>query len=249
MGFGDFFKFGKTGFIQASSANVGRLQNIVRRIGDAIIGGDFSGNPRGQNSIDIQYTHGDDTRVASGEHSLAIGSQNEASGQYSIALGHSSRATGPSAATAIGLSAVASGAQSIALGYRAQANTNGEAVIAGIILKLQTESSPVVIKKTVWHEGNDGAGSGLDADLLDGLSSNAFATSTHTHSHDTDLTGVSADDHHAQAHAHDGADGSGTLLASAITDLTAFIVLLLFDYVSLDFSLTNNSGHLATIGL
>lgn len=28
---------------------------------------------------------------------------------------------------------------------------------------------------TVWHAGNDGAGSGLDADLLDGLNSTAFA--------------------------------------------------------------------------
>lgn len=27
----------------------------------------------------------------------------------------------------------------------------------------------------VWHEGNDGTGSGLDADLLDGLNANAFA--------------------------------------------------------------------------
>ena len=30
----------------------------------------------------------------------------------------------------------------------------------------------------IWYKGNDGAGSGLDADLLDGLSSTAFATGT-----------------------------------------------------------------------
>lgn len=35
---------------------------------------------------------------------------------------------------------------------------------------------------TVWHAGNDGAGSGLDADLLDGLSSAAFAATSHVHS-------------------------------------------------------------------
>ena len=40
-----------------------------------------------------------------------------------------------------------------------------------------------------------------------------------------------------------------THVAADITDLTAFIVLLLFDYISLDFSLANNSGHLATVGL
>ena len=34
---------------------------------------------------------------------------------------------------------------------------------------------------TVWHAGNDGSGSGLDADLLDGNHASAFATAGHTH--------------------------------------------------------------------
>jgi len=33
----------------------------------------------------------------------------------------------------------------------------------------------------VWHEGNDGSGSGLDADLLDGQDSTAFAAAGHSH--------------------------------------------------------------------
>ena len=33
----------------------------------------------------------------------------------------------------------------------------------------------------VWHAGNDGSGSGLDADLLDGKHASAFATSDHNH--------------------------------------------------------------------
>ena len=33
----------------------------------------------------------------------------------------------------------------------------------------------------IWHEGNDGSGSGLDADLLDGNHASAFALSGHTH--------------------------------------------------------------------
>lgn len=32
---------------------------------------------------------------------------------------------------------------------------------------------------TVWHSGNDGSGSGLDADLLDGLNSSSFANTDH----------------------------------------------------------------------
>lgn len=33
----------------------------------------------------------------------------------------------------------------------------------------------------VWHAGNDGAGSGLDADLLDGKQASSFALSSHSH--------------------------------------------------------------------
>lgn len=35
--------------------------------------------------------------------------------------------------------------------------------------------------QTMWHVGNDGSGSGLDADLLDGLDSTAFSQVGHTH--------------------------------------------------------------------
>lgn len=34
-----------------------------------------------------------------------------------------------------------------------------------------------------WHEGNDGSGSGLDADKIDGYHASAFALSSHTHSY------------------------------------------------------------------
>lgn len=34
---------------------------------------------------------------------------------------------------------------------------------------------------TIWHTGNDGHGSGLDADLLDGYHASSFSLSTHTH--------------------------------------------------------------------
>lgn len=37
--------------------------------------------------------------------------------------------------------------------------------------------------KLVWHQGNDGSGSGLDADLLDGNHATAFALASHTHNY------------------------------------------------------------------
>ena len=43
---------------------------------------------------------------------------------------------------------------------------------------------------TVWHSGNDGAGSGLDADLLDGLSSGAFLRSNANDSFSGELSGA-----------------------------------------------------------
>lgn len=36
---------------------------------------------------------------------------------------------------------------------------------------------------TIWHAGNDGSGSGLDADLLDGKHASDFATAGHTHTY------------------------------------------------------------------
>ena len=49
----------------------------------------------------------------------------------------------------------------------------------------------------IWHAGNDGSGSGLDADLLDGKHASAFATSGHTHSYLTSGATLSGDNHAA----------------------------------------------------
>ncbi|MFQ5795534.1 MAG: hypothetical protein ACE5JP_10860, partial [Candidatus Bipolaricaulia bacterium] len=43
---------------------------------------------------------------------------------------------------------------------------------------------------TVWTEGNDGSGSGLDADLLDGQDASAFAAVSHNHSSDDIVDGT-----------------------------------------------------------
>jgi hypothetical protein len=44
-----------------------------------------------------------------------------------------------------------------------------------------TSSGATVNSNTVWHAGNDGAGSGMDSDTVDGSHASAFATSGHTH--------------------------------------------------------------------
>src|SRR4029077_19364230 len=44
---------------------------------------------------------------------------------------------------------------------------------------------------------------------------------SHTHDHDVTLTGVSANDHHNQSHAHNGADSSGTVAHADLTGVSA----------------------------
>lgn len=60
-------------------------------------------------------------------------------------------------------------------------NKNGTANIPNLYLKGGSITSDVLI----WHSGNVGAGSGLDADMLDGNHASAFALSDHTHGNAT----------------------------------------------------------------
>ena len=69
---------------------------------------------------------------------------------------------------------------SIAINYRTQGGTNG--AITGYIFYNGAGSltgisvlNVSINGNTAWHSGNDGSGSGLDADLLDGYQASAFA--------------------------------------------------------------------------
>jgi hypothetical protein len=44
------------------------------------------------------------------------------------------------------------------------------------------ETEGKIAGNTIFHQGNMGSGSGLDADTLDGIDSTGFSLSTHTHS-------------------------------------------------------------------
>jgi len=98
----------------------------VRRIGNALIGGDFIGNARGTYALDVQTGKRDDrgdpilTEVASGNFAVALGWGNEASGEYSIAVGNINEATNQNT-VAIGYEVIASGANSIGIGPFPQA--------------------------------------------------------------------------------------------------------------------------------
>ena len=48
--------------------------------------------------------------------------------------------------------------------------------------RLSVDGSILIASNTAWHAGNDGSGSGLDADLLDGQHGSYYAPASHNHS-------------------------------------------------------------------
>ena len=130
------------------------------------------------------------------------GMNNTASGYVSaVGGGNSNTASGSNATVPGGLSNTAAGSYSFAAGRRAKANLDGcfvwgdstDADVACTVanqfvaratggVSFNTGSNAFQINgSTAWHAGNDGAGSGLDADLLDGQHASAFALAGHNH--------------------------------------------------------------------
>lgn len=129
-------------FVRLGSSAIGTQQDVVQRIGNAIIGGDFGGNARGEGALDIQVTRFsgydefdvgivDASYVASGSSSIAIGRDSRAAGAQAVAMGYAniadstySVAVGAGNEVTVGL-AVAVGAfnsvsvanEGVALGY------------------------------------------------------------------------------------------------------------------------------------
>lgn len=71
-------------------------------------------------------------------------------------------------------------------GYVGYNSTHGTWVYnstAAKYLAINDSGVPHVSGSTIWHAGNDGSGSGLDADLLDGKHASSFSTTGHTHNY------------------------------------------------------------------
>lgn len=68
----------------------------------------------------------------------------------------------------------------------------GIMTIAASAMKFAS-SSVTIQGNTVWHAGNDGTGSGLDADLLDGLDATTFTRQTETNNQSTQISQLSGD--------------------------------------------------------
>jgi len=90
---------------------------LIKKDGTAIVAGDFTGNSRGANALDVQSSRGSATQVASGSRSSAIGYFNTASGNSGAsAVGYNNTASG-TRSSAVGEVNTASGNYSSAFGY------------------------------------------------------------------------------------------------------------------------------------
>jgi hypothetical protein len=134
---------------------------------------------------------GGEGNTASGPNAtVGGGSSNTASAYYAtVGGGWSNTASGYAAAVPGGRDNTAWGNYSFAAGYRAKANHQGAFVWAdsteadfastannqfavratgGVSFTTGSNTDFLVNGNTVWHAGNDGSGSGLDADTVDG---------------------------------------------------------------------------------
>lgn len=116
-------------FVKIARSLIGTVHDAIQRIGDAVIGPDFTGNARGAGAFDLQSSRSAATQVASGANSVAFGQYNTASGAGSVALGQSNEATAAEA-VALGNTATATAEQAAALGSSANA-TAAEALAIG----------------------------------------------------------------------------------------------------------------------
>lgn len=147
-----FEKFGRHRFVKAARPAISSAQAVLARVGNAIIGGDFTGNARGDFALDLQVTRSDPAYVASGAAAVALGQDAEASGENSFALGVAVRAAGADS-FALGVGVDASYDYSVAFGYGARAPAANTVNIGGLIANksLSLDYSPAL-----WLR--DGAG-------------------------------------------------------------------------------------------
>src|SRR2546428_9422022 len=102
-------------FVRVARSAVGSAQSVVARIGNAIVGGDFTGNASGENALDFQVTRQTVAQVASGAGAVTIGLDNTAAGQASVAIGSGASAQ-DDYAIAFGVDVSAEGVSAVAVG-------------------------------------------------------------------------------------------------------------------------------------
>lgn len=139
---------------------------------DGLQSGSFIRSDANDTGTGIYTTTGGSWAVGDGSGSTAM-TTNDGGGNANITFNHVATVPDSNGSSARITASVDNTTGSIALQV-------GDSVTAGTskslteALKLTT-STPTFYGNTAWHAGNDGAGSGLDADTLDGNQASAFA--------------------------------------------------------------------------
>lgn len=127
-------RFDDRDFVSISQAKIGTLQHFIIRVGTAILGGDFTGNVRGENAIDLTTERlsgaGGVTEVAAGDYAIQIGALNTVSGDYGVRIGYGGEVSGEGG-VGIGPNANASGESAIAIGLNSSASGDDSVAIGG----------------------------------------------------------------------------------------------------------------------
>ena len=159
----------------------GGYQNAAGGERSAIAGG----SRNTANAYAAAVCGGSDNTAGGSYATVPGGGNNSAAANFSLAAGRQAKADHPGAFV---------WADSTAADFHSTANDQF-AVRANGGVVFSTGSALVQVNgNKVWHVGNDGASSTLDADLLDGQHASAFAISGHSHDHGG-LTGLADDDH------------------------------------------------------
>jgi hypothetical protein len=184
---------GQNNIVSGTVATVsGGLSNIASWDSATVGGG--SSNTASNFAATVGGGYGN--TASGGNAAVGGGLSNTASGWYAtVGGGFYNTASGYAATVPGGRDNTAQGAYSFAAGRRAKANHDGAFVWAdstnadftstaanqfavratgGVSFSIGT-SNFLVNGNTVWHAGNDGPGSGLDADTVDGLHANQLA--------------------------------------------------------------------------
>jgi hypothetical protein len=129
---------------------------IVRQIGTALVGGDFTGNARGTNAIDLSTNRPTATDVASGANSINIGNTVKASGSKSIAIGYVSDTSGVSSIV-LGADSTCESNYTVVIGPNNLAGTTSsyESVLIGRSLYV-TNRGNVVLGNSITATGQLG---------------------------------------------------------------------------------------------
>jgi len=122
------------GFVRVARSAIGRMQQVIVTVGTSILGGNLTGDARGEYAVDIQTTRlaggSGASQVASGDNAVQIGALNTTSADYGVRIGYGGLVSGTNG-VGIGQNANVTGANGVAIGLNSNAEGADSVALAG----------------------------------------------------------------------------------------------------------------------